>query len=279
MPDSYNAAFPGVLTAGGTSAPLDERRRLRNEKRTAERAAQQLIREEGKKIYDSWNLPILNSSWLVSLGRRKAYNRAESFRGLPRRLKVLVLCASPDNQTELDRTVRIVQLFHPSAGWNEMDVFIANPEDYQRSGRREPDGFHNYSDQPLIDRDHYLQISFGVPGSSSDTVDYTRLMQNAPFDFVIYMTCPIYGRVSPYEISDKTAGRKDLDAERQQLHRVTTTNSILIIDPLHDDNERKFEAYRLINDYAKLGFRILGYANVRRFPTEIGPVGVFLRST
>ena len=147
LPESYLIAFPS-----STDSMIKRDRRLKalSEKSIARRAEI----AEGTRIFNSWNLPTLKDTDLIKLGAITSSSNKQ--------LKVLVLCASSDNLNEMNRTLEIIRLFHPGIDWNRIELFILNPEPYEHKSRDQTVIPDRYTDTPLIDRNHYFNIPFGV---------------------------------------------------------------------------------------------------------------------
>lgn len=142
--------------------------------------------------------------------RRYNFNLPE-----PLTAKVLLVCVSFDQNRIRQKCIDIVSHFNTGAT-NNIEFFVVNPEIYgnPREGRR-----------IWIDREHYFELPFGTAVNQLQYPDYDRLIKNGPYDFIIYVNCPIYGNRQLKGVS------KDLESEGKLLNLLMREDSVLVIDP------------------------------------------------
>jgi hypothetical protein len=180
------------------------------------------------------------------------------------KVKVLLLCVSADETDAKPFSIKIIKYFRPDLINDQIEFFVVNPEPYiqERTGK--------FSNRMIwIDREHYIGIPFGDP-----KYDDSELINNGPYDYIIYKNCSIYGQT--FDIIGLNG--RDLTKELEQLHRITTRNSVIIVSPFRSgkSNIGKDIEERLPINIVRL-FKSLGFGMIGKSDDIPRHIAIFMR--
>lgn len=177
------------------------------------------------------------------------------------KMKVLLVCVSYDEDHIRQNCIDIVRYLGPSVsefGQGEIEFFCVNPETYGPArGNR----------QIWIDREHYFQMPFGDTINPNQQTDYDRLIQNGPYDVIIYAHCPIFSIFSTGGVG------RDITIEGQELNAIMRPDSSLVVYPF--DNVPVGATL----SFKSIGIDLIGKTDftMRRTAATVPTIGIYMK--